>query len=152
MLFLLCLHPSCTVNLVYHPDLQWPLRTRLAEYPAWVLKEKLNDCEFVSLINQFDLVCLYECWINKDDEFELENYEKFVFPRSSSKGGGIVIFYKTIFHGRLHFIENRSDSIIWIKFDKSCQSENDIYFAFCYIPPEGSVFYEKKTMLIFSIV
>ena len=34
MLFLLCLHPSCTVNLVYHPDLQWPLRTRLAEYPA----------------------------------------------------------------------------------------------------------------------
>ena len=36
MLFLLCLHPSCTVNLVYHPDLQWPLRTRLAEYPAWM--------------------------------------------------------------------------------------------------------------------
>ena len=37
MLFLLCLHPSCTVNLVYHPDLQWPLRTRLAEYPACVV-------------------------------------------------------------------------------------------------------------------
>ena len=45
MLFLLCLHPSCTVNLVYHPDLQWPLRTRLAEYPAcgqWMKDFKLT--------------------------------------------------------------------------------------------------------------
>ena len=72
-----------------------------------------------------------------------------MFPRSTSKGGGIVIFYKSILHGRLHFIENILDSIIWVKFDKSCQNENDIYFAFCYIPPEGSVFYERHDVDIF---
>ena len=57
MLFLLCLHPSCTVNLVYHPDLQWPLRTRLAEYPAWFywlpkLHKNPYKSRFISNSNQ----------------------------------------------------------------------------------------------------
>ena len=39
MLFFLCLRSSCIVNLVYHPDLQWPLRTRLAEYPACTINK-----------------------------------------------------------------------------------------------------------------
>ena len=47
MLFFLCLHPSCTVNLVYHPDLQWPLRTRLAEYPACVRETDITTNNYV---------------------------------------------------------------------------------------------------------
>ena len=50
MLFLLCLHPSCTVNLVYHPDLQWPLRTRLAEYPAWKMEDRYKKTVISSYI------------------------------------------------------------------------------------------------------
>ena len=111
----------------------------------------MQDSDFVSILNKYDIVCLYECWVSKDDVFELENYEQFVFPRSFSKGGGIVLFYKTELRDRLHFIENIYDSIIWFKFDKPNVNESDSFLCFCYIPPEGSVFYEKNDVDMFSV-
>ena len=110
----------------------------------------MQDSDFVSILNNYDIVCLYECWVSKDDVFELENYEQFVFPRSFSKGGGIVLFYKTELRDRLHFIENIYDSIIWFKFDKPNVNESDSFLCFCYIPPEGSVFYEKNDVDMFQ--
>jgi hypothetical protein len=58
--------------------------------------EKLQNIEFVSMISKYELICLCECWIQPDDQIDLQGYDKYVFPRKI-KGGGIVIFYKSFF-------------------------------------------------------
>ena len=46
-----------------------------------------------------------------------------------------------------------SDSIIWLKIEKKLfESDIDIYVAFTYIPPEGSVFHSAYNIDIFDIL
>ena len=54
----------------------------------------MHDKDFLSLISNHDIICLSECWITENDDFDIDNYCKLVFPRKKGKGGGIVIFYK----------------------------------------------------------
>ncbi|KAK3086155.1 hypothetical protein FSP39_014419 [Pinctada imbricata] len=90
-----------------------------------------------------------ECWINSDEHIELPGYEALIFPRKTGKGGGIVIFYKNTQFLKVKLLENISDSIIWLKLTTG-EHNKDQYFAFCYIAPEGSVFYNKNDLDLFQ--
>ena len=108
------------------------------------LCNKLNDSNFTSLISNYDIICLSECWISENDIFDVHNYRKVVFPRKRGKGGGIVIFYRENLHTCLSVVENVHDCIIWLKLTQSgCE---DIYVAFCYFPPENSTFYNNANV------
>ena len=114
------------------------------------LTRKLTDKDFVSFISKYDVVCLSECWLNSDELVSLENYECITFPRKCGKGGGIVIFYKNNLCGKIHYVENIFDSIISLKLTPTLTDIQPTYIAFCYIPPEGSVFYDKNDVDLYQ--
>ena len=93
-------------------------------------------------MNKYSLICLCECWISNDDQIELPGYECLTFPRKKGKGGGIVIFYRTEIAKHIELVECHQDSVIWIKFTHNPNSK-PVFIAFCYIPPENSVFYHR---------
>ena len=105
------------------------------------LVNKLKDVEFIAKISEYDIVCLSECWITCNDDFDLPEYRKFVFPRSKGRGGGIVIFYRKIYEKNLTLKQNIHDCIVWLQLN---YQNKDIYLAFCYFPPDNSVFYGRN--------
>ena len=103
------------------------------------LRQKLKDPEFVNIVNNYDIICLLECWVSENDQIELEGYEQHIFPRSKGRGGGIAIFYKSNLSHRVSIVENILNTIVWIKITGSDLSK-PIFIAVCYLPPESSVF------------
>ena len=105
------------------------------------ISEKLTNPEFVSIISDHDVIFLSECWINPGESVKLDGYDSFIFTRKLIKGGGIVVFCKSCLSSNICIVENIYDCIIWIKLSTSIDKK-DIFLAFCYLPPENSVFYD----------
>jgi hypothetical protein len=99
-------------------------------------------------------VFLSECWINKTFNETIDGYKILSFPRYKSKtvqGGGIVILIKDIYASLVSVEEVYHDTIVWVKIDASLSSNNqDIFYAFVYLPPPNSVFYQQYQCDIFS--
>ena len=64
------------------------------------LRSKLNDNVFVTLISEFDIICLSECWLNEKAKIQLKGYfcifkarKRARFARRNS--GGTCIFFKS---------------------------------------------------------
>ena len=107
------------------------------------LSHKILDSEFISIIDKTDIICLLECWITEYDDIDIPNYYSFIFPRKTGRGGGIVILVKYELKDSISLIDNIHDCIIWLKFT---QAQENTYFAFCYIPPENSIFYVRDNV------
>jgi hypothetical protein len=102
-------------------------------------------------VNNYDFICLHECRITADDSFNLPGYSTLVFPRSTSRGGGIVIFFLQIFlDGNVKVIENIYDSTIRITINPGIICDQALLFAYCYDPPENSQFYHENDIDLFQ--
>ena len=104
--------------------------------------QKLEDDEFLEIIRKYDVICLTECWISEHDDIILDNYQKHIFPCKIGRGGGIAIFVRNDFKDDICFVRNIEDCIVWFKFQDKL-SNRVTHFAFCYLPPENSVFYDR---------
>jgi hypothetical protein len=92
------------------------------------LSGKLTDPDFFSVISGYDLIFLSECWLNTDDDVEINANKCFIFQRKLTKGGGIVVYCKTSISTYISVVENIYDSIIWCKFRTEVDAK-DIYIA-----------------------
>ena len=63
------------------------------------LSLKIENPDFLDIIDKYDVVFLNECWINKNDSFEIQNFKCFKKHRKKSKkakrnSGGLCVFIK----------------------------------------------------------
>lgn len=108
------------------------------------ISEKLDSRDFVNIVHIYDVVCLYECWVEKDEVVELEGFESYVFPRMHGRGGGIVIFIRSSISEHCGIIDNINDNIVLLKLSRKLSNDDtDTYVFACYFPPVNSTFYDK---------
>ena len=117
---------------------------------------KLCDDVAGNLMRNFDIILLCETWAGIEDEFVLDGYRYFNYPRrfrhknAKRNSGGLGIFIRESIAGGVSGVKSNQDLMAWLKLDKDFfKLRNDIYLANIYIPPEGSVYmYEDVYHLI----
>ena len=58
--------------------------------------KKWNNTNFKNFLCTYDLVCLSECWLEKDYSLEVPEFTSYVFPRKSKsiQGGGTIVLIR----------------------------------------------------------
>ena len=104
------------------------------------------------MINDVDIACITECWIAENDEIDINGFYSQKFHRKKGKGGGMVLLIKNDFKKHVELVENVKDTILVVKVKNSKIEDKPIFLLFCYIPPEGSVFYRREDVDLFNIM
>ena len=113
------------------------------------VKHKVDDEDFIDIVNKYDILALGETWLTPEDNLQIDGYYCYSSCRNKSAGskfysGGIVFLVKDEIKHVVKIIDYKSDFMVWIKLDKSyLKSENDIFVSAVYIPPSNSSFYNK---------
>ena len=111
------------------------------------LHGKLNDTDFLSKINHFDLISLVETWLPYGNpDVHIDGYCSFSKCRkekslsSRRNSGGITILVKQSLQKGVKFLDKDSnEEFVWWKLDKSFFNlTNDIFVCSVYIPPQNS--------------
>ena len=121
------------------------------------LKPKLNDCDFINFVCDFDILLFTETWNSKYANLTIDGYESFDCPRpnfnskAKRNSGGISVFFKVKYKNYIDLVSINEKGVIWFKLKKefSC-SQNDLYFCLSYIPPEGSSLYKNINSSLFE--
>ena len=111
---------------------------------------KLDDCDFVNFISDFDVLLFTETWNSRLSKIDLNGFKFFSCPRpkynrsAKRNSGGLIIYYKEIYHRHIQLVSINNDGIVWLKLSRDFTgSEHDVYFCVCYIPPENSSVYSN---------
>ena len=114
------------------------------------LKKRLNYPEFIDLVENFDVFCALETHIDSTDNVDIQNYEYFSKNRGHSykrKSGGIGVYVRKSISRFVVALENKSEYILWLKFDKHfLHIPEDLIFGAIYIPPENSRFFNNDDL------
>ena len=83
--------------------------------------KKIQDNEFLNIVNKLDILSLVETWTHKDSTLEIPGFCNFHIPSTKVKkrgrgSGGIIIYYKDHLQKGI-FLENVSDHIALFKLD-----------------------------------
>ena len=121
------------------------------------LVTKLNDDDFISLINNYDLILLTETWTSKISNIDINGYESINCPRlkcnkrAKRDSGGIAIYYKTKYQNCIELVNINSKGIVWLKLKRTYfGTVNDLYLCTCYIPPESSNVYKNPVSPLYE--
>lgn len=113
---------------------------------------KLNDEDFIELINKHDIVCLQETFINNTifSPQITNNFEQFLAPaiKLSNQGrpsGGVIVFVKRHIKEEVEDIKVDNDQTVVLKLNKKLfNTPNDVLLVTTYVPPQGSPYYNNK--------
>ena len=107
----------------------------------------MSDDVLGTHFKKFDIILLQETWSAAGDEFNLDGYIFFNFPRkyrhklSIRNSSGLCVFFKHEFSESVRVIKYTEDILVWSKLDKNFFGlANDLYVANIYIVPETSVY------------
>ena len=103
------------------------------------LKNKLCYPEFQELIQKHDILCFVETKTDDLDELKLPGYIFKMKNRkmiSRVKSGGIVLGYKNVLSEHIEVLNTDCKYIMWCKFSKLFNQEDDVILGIVYIPPE----------------
>ena len=99
-----------------------------------------------SHFKRFDIILLQEAWSADGDEFNLNGYEFYTFPRkyrhklSVRNSGGLGIFVNQRLTKGVQILKHHGEILVWLKLKQnSFGLANDVYIANVYIIPENSV-------------
>ena len=103
---------------------------------------KLNDEDFIAVVQGHDIVALTETHAGYDDNLEIPGYvvKSLVRPKSSRArkySGGIVLAIKKSISRSVTVIESESDNIIWAKINRRGAGK-DLLIGIVYISPINS--------------
>ena len=108
------------------------------------LKRRLHFSEFQDTLSNFDFFCVTETKLDHTDVISVPGYgflsqiRKQKFIRSS---GGIAMFYKNTFEGKIKVVPTESDYILWLRIDHTIfDIPEDLILGILYIPPTQSRF------------
>ena len=85
---------------------------------------KLSPYILGDFLTRFDIILLCETWASQGDEFELEGYKFYNYPRlvkhhnAKRNSGGLGIFIKRPLLDGVHYLKHTKDIIVWIKLGK----------------------------------
>ena len=121
------------------------------------LRSKLDDCDFLNFISDFDILIFTETWSSQTSNVNIDGYNYFNCPRpkfnnkAKRNSGGVIIYYKHKLCNSLELITLNNKGIIWFKLKKEfLLTDNDAYFCSCYIPPEDSSLYKNVKSSLFE--
>jgi exonuclease III len=124
------------------------------------LTESKKECsEFVNIIEQNDIVFLFETWANCHSNIDIDGYysvnlyRKYQHRNAKRSSGGIALYIKENLKDGVTVVRQHYDSVIWLKLDKVFfHTENDVYICGVYIWPEDSPVYNICDVDLFEIV
>ena len=100
------------------------------------------------VLNKFDVILLTECWTSKSDEYSLEGFEYFNFPRSfrhvnaKRNSGGMCTFVRDTIRKGIKVGRFSEETVHWLIFDKNYFGlKRNLHVGNAYIVPETSPFY-----------
>ena len=106
---------------------------------------KFEDADLINLLNKYDIIFLYESWLNKHHQFVLNGFtehsfcRKFQNKKANRCSGGIIVYIKDNIKEGVSLVRNRYDTIIWLKLNKRYFDMcNDIFIAGAYMWVENS--------------
>ena len=115
------------------------------------LSDKCCNFDFISVVNNFDIICIQETWLSNRQKCSINGYNYFRSDRgdrhkcSKRAAGGVVTFFKSKFKNGISKCTSKISDFMWIKLDKNVFSlNNDIYVCNIYLPPNGSVVHMKN--------
>ena len=124
------------------------------------LNSKINDCDFLQIISDYDLVVLSETWTSKTQStnIEIQNYlsehiygHKSYGIKKGRQAEGISIYYKTTFKNKITVAEKDNYGIVWLKLDQSLfDFDKNVYLCCTYIPPITSKVLKDKDFDFFE--
>ena len=104
---------------------------------------KLDDPQFLSLMEKHDLCLFTETWLATNDKIGLPSFWDFHFgrPKRTKCGrnsGGISVFIKKKLRPGIKVV-SMEEGFVWMKFDKDfCSLKNHLFLCVAYIPPQYS--------------
>ena len=104
----------------------------------------MHNPDFLNVLNNHDIIFLNECWTNKTDAFELNNYKCFHKHRKKSKrakrnSGGLCIFLKNNIADFFDEYEwDFEDGFILKSKSMIEDTEKHLYIVFVYLRPSTS--------------
>ena len=108
---------------------------------------KLEDGLLGSHFKKHDVILLQETWSNEGEEFHLDGYIFYNFPRkyrckpSLRNSGGLGVFIRRDIAEGVHIVKSYHDVSVWVRLDKHLLGlVNNLYVANVYIVPENSVY------------
>jgi hypothetical protein len=120
------------------------------------IRNKLSDPEFLQIIKDCDIGFYSECWLPEGfcaDSFSLEGFKTVPVQRQKCRGGGLLLIYRENISHKITIDKICQDSIVWVTIDKTCFSDmTGLFLCCCYIPDEGSVFYDKYGCDIYELI
>jgi len=101
------------------------------------LCSKLNNPDFVSFVNDYDIVNFSETKLDCYDRPHIDGYTFIGKNRDicKNKSGGVGLFVRSHLSDNIAVLEMSNENCLWYKFKSS-----DSIFATIYIPPEGSLY------------
>ena len=108
------------------------------------LSLKIENPDFLDIIDKYDVVFLNECWINKNDSFEIQNFKCFKKHRKKSKkakrnSGGLCVFIKNAIAEFFEECEwDFEDGFILKSKYLLKELEHFLYIVFAYMRPSSS--------------
>ena len=105
------------------------------------LKSKLNCPEFISLINQYDIIGVQESKLDDVDSIAINGYSIYTKNRkivARYRSGGIVLIVKNELIPFIHVLKTESKLILWFSISKSIMPNKEaLLCGIFYIPPYG---------------
>ena len=110
----------------------------------WLTQYKLFDDILANSLKRYEVIMLCETWTSDQDNFMLEGFEFYNFPRLNRHckakriSGGLDVFVRNCIKD-VTFIKSFEDVIAWFKLRKDrLHLRNDIYLGNVYVVPGGS--------------
>ena len=97
------------------------------------LKSKLDDCDFLNYVCEFDVLLFTETWNSKVSNVQIEGCERVVCHRHNSNSkvirnsGGVILYYKQEYSQVIEISSINNVGIIWfkIKIEFTCSDDDE---------------------------
>ena len=121
------------------------------------MKSKLDDCDFLNFVLDYDILLFTECWHSKLSNINIDGYSCFSCPRpkfnskAKRNSGGVVVYFKNKLLNYIELVSLHANGYIWFKLKKQfLHTENDAFICACYIPPQDSSVYRNINSTLFE--
>ena len=115
------------------------------------LKSKVTCPEFISLIENHDIICVQESKLDDVDCVQINGFTVYTNNRKKItryRSGGIALIIRNSILSHIEILKNESKLISWMKISKDLLLSNeDVYLGIIYNPPYRSKYAQEDPYL-----
>lgn len=121
---------------------------------------KLAEIDFINYVNDFDIVCFTETFLEFESNLDcFGDFIQYFSPAiklsdNARSSGGVLLMVKRNLKPLVKEADMpRTDNMVWIKLDKSLfQSDRDVLMCAVYVCPYGSAYYRQEHVNVSSTI